>query len=203
MAPSSPPHGCAGLSSSIPVSLSPFFLFFLSLRLTIFRSVTLFLALTRSYLASIAVVQSRSRRMLSAVTAVSDVAFHFLGSSLVSNQLDRQLYNYQFLCFMRLLKFYFHFSLSLSLSVFVYIIRLLLFNSMFNVSGHGQMAIVSLCRFVTVVAVQQRPDRTESGAGREAIQPIPLPPIASSCVECFDCKKLDSFSFCVSLILRL
>jgi hypothetical protein len=70
MAPSSPPHGCAGLSSSIPVSLSLFFLFFLSLRLTIFRSVTLFLALTRSYLASIAVVQSRSRRMLSAVTRI-------------------------------------------------------------------------------------------------------------------------------------
>ena len=100
--------------------------------------------------------------------------------------------------------------LFLSLSVFVYIIRLLLFNSMFNVSGHGQMAIVSLRRFVTVVAVQQRPDRTESGAGREAIgtaDPVatyPLPsPIASSCVECFDCKKLDSFSFCESLILRL
>jgi hypothetical protein len=65
------------------------------------------------------------------------------------------------------------------------------------------MAIVSLCRFVTVVAVQERPDRTESGEGREAIQPIPLPPIASSCVECFDCKKLDSFSFCLFLILRL
>jgi hypothetical protein len=123
---------------------------------------------------------------------ISDVAFHFLLHVLVYRIKSTNGYNYQFL-----LDFYGTLKL---FSGSVYYSSSLLFNSMSNVSGHGQMAIVSSCRFVTVVVAAA----TETGSNRigRCTQPIPLPLLPAYHLLLWNVLIVKSL-YCLSLFLSL
>jgi hypothetical protein len=185
MAPSSPPLGRAGLSPSIPVSLpfSPF----ISPRVWPFFSI-----LSRSHSPPLSGVYGRRSRFPCAVGPYRTLLFisSYTYLCIESSRQTATITSFSWF-FMGLLK---------KFSISVYYSSSLLFNSMSNVSGHGQMAIVSSCRFVRVVAAAAM----ETGSNRigRYTQPIPLPLLPAYHLLLWNVLIVKSL-YCLSLFLSL